>query len=145
MEDFFMKKLLVFVSFLIVNLVYSDEFTSFISSLNIEAKTDINLYKTNISVDFDISINTIDMVIKQTDSPGDAYVIIKISEATDKPIDVVLASYKKNKGKGWGAISQEMGIKPGSDQFQELKKKGSKKNKNKNHSKNDDNISGKKK
>jgi transketolase len=39
----------------------------------------------------------------------------------------VYSCYNKNKGKGWGVIAKEMGIKPGSDQFKRLKSQMSQK------------------
>ena len=35
--------------------------------------------------------------------------------------DEVLREYKENKGKGWGVIAKNLGIKPGSREFHELK------------------------
>jgi len=34
----------------------------------------------------------------------------------------VLKQYKTSKGKGWGVVAQSLGIKPGSAEFQALKK-----------------------
>ena len=35
--------------------------------------------------------------------------------------DEVLGEYKENNGKGWGVIAKNLGIKPGSREFHELK------------------------
>jgi hypothetical protein len=39
-----------------------------------------------------------------------------------RSIDVVTAQYKKNKGRGWGALAKSLGIKPGSPEFHALKR-----------------------
>ena len=46
----------------------------------------------------------------------------RVAEITKKPVDVVLKEYKANKRRGWGVIAKNLGIKPGSKEFHELKK-----------------------
>jgi hypothetical protein len=45
-----------------------------------------------------------------------------MAHLTQRPVLAVAEEYKKNEGKGWGVMAAEMGIKPGSLQFHELKK-----------------------
>jgi hypothetical protein len=54
--------------------------------------------------------------------PGDAYMAAKVSRITQRPVEDVVREYKKNQGKGWGVIAKNLGIKPGSKEFHELKK-----------------------
>jgi hypothetical protein len=54
-------------------------------------------------------------------SPADVYMAAKIAKLSGKPLDNVVTTYEKNKGKGWGVIAKKMGIKPGSKEFHALK------------------------
>jgi hypothetical protein len=45
-----------------------------------------------------------------------------VGEVARQPQEVVLREYQANKGKGWGVIAKNLGIKPGSREFHELKK-----------------------
>ena len=69
--------------------------------------------------------------------PADVYMVVEIAGIQKITVEKVVESYKKNKGKGWGVIAKELGIKPGSKEFKELKErakdkkeKGNKKIKN---------------
>jgi hypothetical protein len=46
---------------------------------------------------------------------------LQLGYMTKKPLNVVLQTYKKNTGKGWGNIAKQLGIKPGSPEFHALK------------------------
>jgi hypothetical protein len=54
-------------------------------------------------------------------APGDIYMAAEISNIIHKPIETVSETYTKNKDKGWGQIAKELGIKPGSKEFHEMK------------------------
>jgi hypothetical protein len=53
---------------------------------------------------------------------ADLFMATAVAKASGKPVSAVAERYKKSEGQGWGVTAQEMGIKPGSKQFQELKK-----------------------
>jgi hypothetical protein len=52
---------------------------------------------------------------------GDIYLAAEIAKITGRSIDDVIASYKKHKKEGWGVISKEMTVTPGSEFFERLK------------------------
>ena len=54
-------------------------------------------------------------------SYGDTYMATALSRASRRPIGVVAENYGKNRGKGWGVIAMNMGIKPGSPEFHQMK------------------------
>ncbi len=54
-------------------------------------------------------------------SAGDLFMASFLAKTTQKPVLQVAEEYKKNQGKGWGVMAKEMGIKPGSPAFHELK------------------------
>lgn len=47
--------------------------------------------------------------------------VLKMAEMSHKPPEKVIDVYKANKGKGWGVMAKNMGIKPGSAEFKALK------------------------
>ena len=66
---------------------------------------------------------------------GEIYLALEISNLSGTSIDEIIALYSENKGKGWGYIAKQAGIKPGSDEFHRLKNNASdKKNKSKGNS-----------
>ena len=74
--------------------------------------------------------------------PAEIYFALELSKMSQKPIDNVVEIYKVNKEKGWGYIAKQLGIKPGSPEFHQLKNnvqnkgsKGKAKGKDKNHNK----------
>lgn len=53
---------------------------------------------------------------------SDVYMASAIARAKNRPILGVAEDYRQNQGKGWGVMAQEMGIKPGSDEFHAMKR-----------------------
>lgn len=49
---------------------------------------------------------------------------MRLSILVGKPVETVYVTYQKNQKKGWGAIAKELGIKPGSKEFHQLKNGG---------------------
>lgn len=55
--------------------------------------------------------------------PWDVFMMVHISILSGKPLSAVHDEYNRSKGQGWGVIAKEMGIKPGSSAFHNLKEK----------------------
>lgn len=91
-------------------------------ALNNDAKNAVDAFKADAIEKFNVAANTIDNLlgIHHMD-PSDVIMALEISHITTKPIETVATNFDKNKGKGWGEIAKEMGIKPGSKEFHELK------------------------
>ncbi|TLN20050.1 hypothetical protein FDZ71_04600 [bacterium] len=98
-----------------------DELSDIVSSVSVSASGNIGGFKTDISAEFGVPMPKIDAIIAAVPTPGDAYMVMQISNITRKPPEEVITVYKAKKDKGWGAIAHELGIKPGSDQFHALK------------------------
>ena len=112
------------------------DFDVLINELNIEASTDIGGYKAGLALDFGVSGKTVTLLLeKEKMKPGDAYMALRLSSMTSKPIDAVISEYKRSKDKGWGVMAKNLGIKPGSKEFHALKERVGK-NKGKGKSKN---------
>jgi len=90
--------------------------------LNEAARKDLRAFARNLSRYYHIPPETADWLLEQVGlAPADAYMAAKVSKLSKKPIRDVVEEYKKNRGKGWGVIAKNLGIKPGSKEFHELK------------------------
>ena len=103
-----------------------------LGKINIEAKANLNDFKAELKASYNTPGTKIDLMInKDKMQPADVYMAVLLSDIVKKPIDGVVSIYKKNKGKGWGRIAKELGIKPGSKEFHALKGKFKNKGKGK--------------
>jgi hypothetical protein len=99
--------------------------------INTDAKSDLPAFKADLSATFGVSIKNVDYMLSINMEPAEIYFALEISVAVNKPIETVIDTYEANRDKGWGYIAQELGIKPGSPEFHELKGKSkTKKDKN---------------
>ncbi|TAL16200.1 hypothetical protein EPN96_10140 [bacterium] len=99
----------------------ADDFSDLITSINVNANADLGAFRVNVGAQFGAGAPKIDAVLSAVGSPGDAYMVLQISNVTKKPVEVVIQEYKVNKHKGWGVMAQNLGIKPGSPEFHGLK------------------------
>ncbi|MCM0080497.1 hypothetical protein L4X63_02735 [Geomonas sp. Red32] len=93
----------------------------FLSRVNIEARADMNGFSAKISTQFGVALPQVQAVIRSVSEPADAFMVFQLGQMASRPPERVLAVYKPNKKKGWGAIAKELGIKPGSAEFHALK------------------------
>ena len=54
-------------------------------------------------------------------APGDVYYACAIAQIIGRPCRYVADEWQQERGEGWGALAQRLGIKPGSPQFHRLK------------------------
>lgn len=54
-------------------------------------------------------------------SYADTYMATALARKNHRRVGDVAAEYEQNQGKGWGVMAMNMGIKPGSPEFKELK------------------------
>ena len=104
----------------------SVELDTNLANLNVEAKADLPGFTAQLSVSFDVPEGKI--VSLMTDvllEPAEVYLALEIGKLVEKPVDDVVAVYRENRDRGWGVVAREMGIKPGSAEFHELKMKAS--------------------
>ncbi len=123
-----MKKVLfvtlaVFFCFSTVTVFGGDNgLDSFITSLNVKAEADLGAFKAKLSVHFGVPAPEVETLVRTVDTPADAYMCLRVAQIAKQPTEVVVMEYKAHKGKGWGVIAKNLGIKPGSKEFHELKK-----------------------
>ena len=90
--------------------------------LNTRARANIQEFRARIGARFKIGNVEIDAVLENYEDPADAYIALRLGEMSGYPIARVTEQYRSHKGKGWGVIAKNLGIKPGSDEFHALKK-----------------------
>ena len=93
----------------------------FLRNLNIRAEADPDGFSATLSAQFEISGVRVKAVLSTVDHPADAFMVFQLGEFCGRPTDDVLRVYRGSRGKGWGVIAKELGIKPGSPEFHALK------------------------
>jgi hypothetical protein len=120
-----MKKSVVVAAifFLIAVLAVSAhaDLDTFLSRLNTQAKADLNGFSVKLSAQFGVPLPQVKVIINSVDTAADAFMCLQLGHMTKKQPELVVQTYKNNKGKGWGVIAKELGIKPGSAEFHAMK------------------------
>ena len=121
-----MKRIVVAAAFmfLVTGLpgVARADLDGFLQKLNVQAKTDIGKYTVQLSAQFGVPQAQVTAIIRKTESPADAFMCLQLGQMSKKDPETVVRTYQDNKGKGWGVIAKELGIKPGSPEFHALKR-----------------------
>lgn len=103
-----------------VNII-DDETVSYLSDIDVYANSDIVSFRSELSENFGATDDEMDRYLSTEEvSPSDVYYGYVLSTTTNRPISSVMNMYTETKG--WGSVAQELGIKPGSDEFHALKK-----------------------
>lgn len=100
-----------------------------LTDINVTASKDFGLFKTEMKASYNVTDAKLeDLKLTFGMQASDIFMTLEIALTTGKTVDVVAAEFKKSKGKGWGEIAKNLGIKPGSDAFHALKGTAKKKN-----------------
>jgi hypothetical protein len=94
---------------------------TFLSSVNAQARVDLPGFHATVSAQFGVPIPQVQAVLHTVGSPADAFMVFQLGQMSHRPPETVVQTYKTHKGKGWGVIAKELGIKPGSQEFHALK------------------------
>lgn len=62
------------------------------------------------------------LLVDQRWAPGDVYLACSIASIIGRPCRYVVDTWERDHAQGWGAVAQNLGIKPGSPEFHRLKK-----------------------
>ena len=100
----------------------ASDLDNFIKSLNVQAQADLGAFKVRLSSQFGVPVPRVDAIMASVKTPGDAYMCFRVGQVASRPVEVVMKEYQAHKGKGWGVIAKNLGIKPGSKEFHALKK-----------------------
>ena len=121
-----MKRIVVAVAFLFIVSglpgVARAELDGFLQRLNVQAKADMGKYSVQLAAQFGVPQAQVTAIIRKVDSPADAFMCLQLGQMTKRDPESAVRIYQGNRGKGWGAIAKEMGIKPGSPEFHALKR-----------------------
>ncbi len=135
-----MKTVFLSIAFILTGLISFSQVTLKITSgdtdldanlteINVTAEKDYGLFKTEMKASYNVTEAKIDdLKLTFGMQASDIFMTLEIAFTTGKKVDVVAAEFKKSKGKGWGEIAKNLGIKPGSDAFHALKATCKKKN-----------------
>jgi hypothetical protein len=93
-----------------------------LGNMNVEAGTNLTVFKSDLAVSFSVPVVQFEFLFtREKMTPAEVYLALEISKTTHKPVTVIAASYRKNRHRGWGYIANEMGIKPGSAHFKNMR------------------------
>jgi len=93
-----------------------------IKDFNIKAEADPSGFRARLAARFRIGDVEVKSVIGRVGKPADVFMVLRLGELSKRPIDDVIKEYKAGKGKGWGVLAKNLGIKPGSEEFHALKR-----------------------
>jgi hypothetical protein len=95
---------------------------SLLGKINERAKADPDGFIQQLSQNYGIPEEDIRQAKEKHGlSDGDTYMATALARKTNRRLGDLAAEYKQNQGKGWGVMAMNMGIKPGSPEFKELK------------------------
>ncbi len=119
----------------------SVQLDSDLKTINSRANLDLSLFNKEMHVSYNVSEKKLNyMSVSLGMIPGEIYISLEIAKIARVSLDRVLTVYRSHKSKGWGVIAKELGVKPGSAAFHQLKhnassKKGKGSGKKHNHKK----------
>ena len=100
----------------------SDDLNRMLVRIDTDATVNFGAFKADISGSYNITEGKIDyLAAKVGMRAGDIYMTVEIAKIARVSIERVVEVYQANRGRGWGVIAKELGIKPGSPEFHALK------------------------
>jgi hypothetical protein len=119
-----MKRILIalFCVFFSAHATAGGGLDDFLSKLNAQAKSDLAGFSARISAQFGIPQAQVKGVVSKVTQPDDAFMVFQLGQMARQPTDRVMQVYQAGKGKDWGAMAKDLGIKPGSPEFHALKR-----------------------
>ncbi len=97
------------------------EFDKELITTNDLAKKNLENFKNDLMAQYTVPLKEVNEILKRVSEPAEAKLVLEMNRITKQPVNRVLSSYDANKSKGWGAIAKDLGIKPGSKEFHEMK------------------------
>ena len=119
-----MKRFMIFallLSLLSPLTAFAGGLEDFLSHVNVQARVDLPGFSAKISNQFGVPQVQVEAVLRTVREPADAFMVFQLGQMSGTPPERVMEVYGPGKGKGWGVIAKELGIKPGSADFHALK------------------------
>ena len=101
---------------------HASSLNDLMDNLNASARIDLEDFRVKLSRQFGVDSVEVSALLRNVDSPADAYLCLRAGRLTGKPTKTVLRAYSEHKNRGWGAIAKQLGIKPGSAEFHAMLK-----------------------
>lgn len=95
---------------------------TFLAGLNHQASADRSNYGNRLSVQFEVPLPQVQSILRRVEYPADAFMCLQLGRMMNMQPERVLQTYNSQRGRGWGVIAKELGIKPGSAEFHALKR-----------------------
>ncbi|TXI93380.1 MAG: hypothetical protein E6Q34_05525, partial [Burkholderiaceae bacterium] len=105
------------LNLLAMPIAHASDLDDFLRRVDVQARADQNGFAVRISAQFGVPEAQVRVVLGKVNQASDAFMVFQLGQWTRQPVDSILGTYQKGKGKGWGALAQELGIKPGSREF----------------------------
>jgi hypothetical protein len=93
----------------------------FMADVNVRARADLRDFSVRLSSHFGVPVPDVNVLLGKVSAPADAFMCLELSRMSRKPVSQVMQRYYYRHNKGWGQLAQELGIKPGSAEFKQLK------------------------
>lgn len=93
-----------------------------LNELNVSAKLDLGAFYAEVTLQWGVPATQLKAQAAVL-QPAELYVAAALAKLSGKSFDTVVALYRQDKAKGWGALARSLGIKPGSKEFKTLKER----------------------
>jgi hypothetical protein len=113
--------LITLMAILVVSSVAMANDFGWAGDFNVQAQADPSGFRARLATRFNLGDVQVRAVLSNFEKPSDAYIVLRLGEMSGRSTEYVVERYSSNKGKGWGALAKSLGIKPGSDEFHDLK------------------------
>jgi len=100
-----------------------DDLDEELSLVNEAGEEDLEGLFLKLSVEFNVDILVLQDLSTQGYAPGEIWLALEISQATEKPLAEAILLADGVEGHGWGILAQTIGVAPGSAEFHALKLK----------------------
>ena len=95
--------------------------TDVLSEMNLRAQADAHDFSVRLSSRFGVPEVEIHSLLRQVKAPADAFMCLQLSHMTGYAPRRVVEVHQRHQNKGWGVIARQLGIKPGSAAFHQIK------------------------
>jgi hypothetical protein len=93
----------------------------FLRHVNAQARVDLPGFSLQVGAQFGVPVPQVEAVLGMVATPADAFMVFQLGQMAHRPPETVVQTYQSHRGKGWGVIAKELGIKAGSREFHALK------------------------
>lgn len=98
------------------------EIEASLNEFNLTAKADLGAFSAEMSLDFGIPEAEVRAYVEYREfEPAEVYLALEIADIVVVEPALVFDKWEEDQTGGWGVVARDLGIKPGSPEFHELK------------------------